>query len=253
MSLAKNRCENSSNAARALRSLPAFALAVLSIAVVGGAQAQSFKVFRPAAAGPAPAVIFVPGCSGFVAFGNVNSYEEKAQELQKAGYLVVFADYLRQLGQKDCTTITHDRAAGTIQEVAAWLRSQSDVDQRRISAIGWSFGGGALLSILASGNAAPFQKAVLFYPDCRNAKPVQSGTPTMVLLAGQDNVTPPSHCANLATGPGAAVVRSTSFPSARHGFDARGLPASYNYAHGTLGYNAEAAAVAWAQVNQFLK
>jgi dienelactone hydrolase len=234
--------------------LGSISLALLSaLFICQDALAQSFKSFRPSGSGPFPIVIFVSGCSGFVAMGSVNSYDEQAAALQRQGYLVVYADYLRRSGAKDCTAgMTHAKAAAEIGDAAAWAATQKDADPRRISVIGWSYGGGAVLAAMAATNSPPFQKAVLFYPDCRGAAPSRSAVSTLVLFAGMDDVTPPAQCQQVMSAMPPGSVRVTTYPSAKHGFDARGLPSSLRYAHGTVGYDAQVEQAAWAQVRAFL-
>src|SRR5438552_12933091 len=64
--------------------------------------AEPYRVFSPSGGTPSAAVLLVPGCSGFVATNGVNLYEERAGELQAAGYLVVFVDYLARRNLTDC-------------------------------------------------------------------------------------------------------------------------------------------------------
>jgi dienelactone hydrolase len=56
--------------------------------------AESLRVLSPSGGTEKPAVLLVPGCSGFVARNGFNLYDERATELQAAGYFVVFVDYL---------------------------------------------------------------------------------------------------------------------------------------------------------------
>src|SRR4051812_13575703 len=53
-----------------------------------------YRVLSPSGTGPHPAVLLVPGCSGFTALNGLNIYEQRAAALQAAGHVVVFVDYL---------------------------------------------------------------------------------------------------------------------------------------------------------------
>ena len=55
---------------------------------------EPFRTLSPAGDSPHPAFCSVPGCSGFVATNGANVYDERALELQAAGHLVVYADYI---------------------------------------------------------------------------------------------------------------------------------------------------------------
>jgi dienelactone hydrolase len=68
---------------------------VLSLALPAQTSAaELFRLLTPSGASRHPAVLLVSGCSGFIAVNGVNLYEERAAELQVAGYVVVFVDYL---------------------------------------------------------------------------------------------------------------------------------------------------------------
>jgi dienelactone hydrolase len=82
------------------------ALVVTFIAMDGTAAAQSYRTLSSLGGGTHPAVLLVSGCSGFVAFNGFNPYEDRAAELQAAGYQVIFVDYLGRYGLKDCAGIT---------------------------------------------------------------------------------------------------------------------------------------------------
>jgi dienelactone hydrolase len=219
--------------------------------------AQSgYKSFAPAGSGPFPAVVFVSGCSGFKPFGNVNMYDEKAEQLRREGYLVIFVDYLGRRGLANCAGKTiFDDAGKDVLEAARWLRSQPNVDRARINVIGWSYGGGVVLAALRqlAATESAFHRAVLLYPDCRPLQSIKARVPVLALFAGQDDVAPVAKCAPLATALPAGTFRHVTYESARHGFDARGLPAKTQYAYGTIGYDAQADRAAWAEISAFLK
>jgi dienelactone hydrolase len=224
------------------------AIAALALAAPGAAAADDFRTWVPDGAGPHPTVLFVSGCSGFTGARGINHYEEKAAELRREGYFVVFVDYLARAGLKNCLNgMTHEKAAEEVFRAAAWARPRAS----RIDVVGWSFGGGATIMALGQLDAAkpPFGRAVLIYPDCRRARGVEAKVPTLVLLAGNDDVMPAEDCEDLG-GP----VKKVTYPGTEHGFDSRGLPAKYQYPWGgTIGYDAEADRAAWAELRRFLE
>src|SRR6185503_2881218 len=86
--------------------LASLAASLLLACSQGSAEEQVFRMLSPAASGPHPAVLLVPGCSGFTATAGINHYEERAIELQAAGYAVVFVDYVRRRLQTNCAHVS---------------------------------------------------------------------------------------------------------------------------------------------------
>ena len=89
--------------------------------------AEPFRVLSPSKDAPNPTVLLVPGCSGFVARNGINHYEERASQLQAAGYFVVFVDYLSRRHLTDCAggrDVSHAEVAADILEAAAWIKGQ---------------------------------------------------------------------------------------------------------------------------------
>lgn len=209
----------------------------------------------PASAGNPPhaAVLLVPGCSGFTEVNGVNLYDERADELQAAGYAVVLVDYIGRRNLTDCGRISKAEVAKDIQDAAKWVGNQADIDGKRISVIGWSYGGGGVLAAMATGQPT-FAKAVLYYPDCRGAAPLPAtGASAVMFLGAIDDVARPALCEDVIKGTPPDRLRAIVYPGAHHGFDVRTLPQPRQYPFGTLGYNPEAARESWSTTLQFLK
>jgi acetyl esterase/lipase len=68
-------------------------LAPLLLGRIASAE-EPYRMLAPSGDAPHPAVLLVPGCSGFAGTNGTNTYEERAAELQAAGYVVVFVDYV---------------------------------------------------------------------------------------------------------------------------------------------------------------
>ena len=159
-----------------------------------------YKIFRPSGSGPHPAVIFLGGCSGYTPYFAPKHYEQVAEKFRAKGYLVVFADYLARLGKPNCMGVDALDAAGVLLEAAAWLKSQSSIDQAQITAIGWFFGGGAVLAAVNKFNTEQliFSRAIVYYPACGGLwgdwKPK---VPVLMLLGGADRITPIAACRRL--------------------------------------------------------
>jgi dienelactone hydrolase len=230
-------------------------------AAVLGAQmafaAEPFRMLSPARGTSNAAVLLVPGCSGFAARNGINHYEERASELQAAGYFVVFVDYLGRRHLMHCAggrDVSHAEVAADILEAAAWIKGQARVASDKISVIGWSYGGGGVLAALKAMPPGPplLAKAVTYYPDCRRAVPWSStGISVLMLMGAMDEVALPALCDRATKGAPPNNLHTVVYPNARHAFDVRGLPERAEF--GRLGYSAEAAKASWTAVLDFLR
>jgi dienelactone hydrolase len=235
---------------------PALYAALLALFLLDrtASAAESYRTLPPSGDVPHPAVLLVPGCSGFAATSGVNIYEERAAELQAAGYLVVFVDYVGLRMQNNCAHISQAEVSADIIEATAWVKDQSGVDASRISVIGWSYGGGGVLAALKAMPAAPpIAKAVMYYPVCRGAGPWSAGVAALMLLGGIDDIALPTLCEAVVKGMASDKLRAITYPNARHGFDMRGLPERADLPSGSPSYNAEAANASWLTVLSFLR
>ena len=217
-----------------------------------------YRIFRPDGPGPHPAVVFVSGCSGFKPAFAPNAYKRPAEQLRGLGFVVVWADYLGRRNLQSCAYggITPDEAGRDAVAAASWLRSQPYVDAKRITAMGWSYGGGAVLAALGSHSADQliFTRAIVYYPFCAGVGPWSNPIPVLVLRAGSDNVADHRLCESaLGTGSGKANVKIIDYPGAQHAFDWSELPPKMEYPFGTVGYHPQADAAAWAEVQRFLQ
>jgi len=216
-----------------------------------------YRTFRPNGAGPHPAVVLLSGCDGFAPPSAPALYERRAEHLRSLGQIVVFADYLGRRGLKTCAgPVTHEEAARDLLSATAWLRSRSDVDASRITAIGWSYGARAVLVALAKQTEpqATFSRAAVYYPDCRGLPPWKAPIPVLMLLGGDDDMTPARLCQEAAKGVVAtATVKIVVYPGAFHGFDVPELPPKMRYGFATMGYHPEAAVASGKELEQFLR
>ena len=233
----------------------AAALLLLSMPQLRAAEDEPYRVLLPTRDGPHPAVLLVPGCSGFNAVNGVNLYDERAEALRMLGYLVVFVDYLGRQHVTECRYVPRAEVGREILDAASWTRNRADVDPARVSVIGWSYGGGGVLTALAAMPAGTllFQKAVMYYPDCRSAKPwPDAGTTVLLLMGAADEVARPAACDPVVRAVPAGSLRAILYPNAFHSFDVRSLPERAQYPFGIIGYNPEAAKASWETVLEFL-
>jgi dienelactone hydrolase len=239
--------------------LAALAMSAIALGnVVARAQTSEYRTFQPAGPGPHPAVVFASGCSGFTPSVAPKAYERSAEQLRAQGYLVVFADYLGRRGLKSCASgrISLSEAGKDVVAAAMWLKSQQSVDAARISVLGWSYGGGAILTALAEHDQdrLGFSRVALYYPACPSLRPWKSAIPVLMLLAGADDVAPGDACEHvvkrLAT---PSSVKIVLYSGAQHAFDVSELPAKMTYQFGTIGHDPKAAAAAQQEVEKFLR
>jgi dienelactone hydrolase len=240
------------------------AMAILTGAA-GGARPSSsqqppgpYRVVRPGGQGPHPALLFVSGCSGFTPHEAPHHYGRLADEFTARGYVVIFVDYLGARGRDICGgMVSPGDVAGDILAAATYARARPFVRAAEIDVIGWSRGGSGVLAVIAAlpaGAAAPFRKAVAYYPECYMGTPWEARVPLLMLLGGKDDVSSTRACQELAKRLGGDVpVEVHVYPEARHAFDVPDLPPFVRRTRGgTLGYDPQAATAARAEVTRFL-
>jgi dienelactone hydrolase len=206
----------------------------------------------PAGSGPFPVVILVPTCSGFGGFtGRV--YDRFSQTFVEAGFAVSRVDFLAPRGLSLCLGGSPPRRVVSMRDVAVDIYRAIDalagnpaLDARRISLVGYSYGGGAILTALAGNDPAraKIHSVIVYYPDCAGLGPWSGSTPTLIFFGGADAVAPRAVCnAVMAQMPDTASIRIIEFPEAMHGFNFYLLPRSpgLNTIYGPMGYDPSAA------------
>ena len=228
----------------------------ISASVFAESKEGAYKIIRPDGPGPQPAVLFLPGCSGFSPGFAPEHYQLVAEKLRNKGYVVAFVDYLELHDKMDCLGLTTAEAAEDLLKAAAWLKSQPSIDSKRIAAMGWSFGGNAVLVAINKykKDQLGFSRAIVYYPACGGLWKWKAKIPVLMLLAGQDRVAPSDMCQDAAKdSANADMVKMIIYPDAQHGFDMSALPAEMFYEFGKIGHHKQAASAAWAEVERFLK
>ena len=240
----------------ASRLLFALVAAILALPVQGTRAADTYRVLSPPGGSSASAVLLVPGCSGFAGVSS-SLYQERATELQAAGYWVVFVDYLQRRNLTNCAggrDVSHAEVGKDILDAAAWAATLPSVASGNVFVIAWSYGGGGVLAALASieSGRAPIARAAMYYPDCRRSKPWSSTAVSVLMLLGaSDEVALPFLCDAVIKGAPPNTLRTVVYPGARHAFDVPTLPERAEF--GRIGFNAEAAQAAWRAVLEFLR
>ena len=215
-----------------------------------------FKILKPDGEGPFPAVMMVSGCSGFNTPIGRPHYDSVQARLRDMGFVVLRVDYLAARGKTKCDggAVPVADAARDVRAVAAFMQSQPYVKSGSINAIGWSFGGAAVLAGLSKNAQTAMDTVVAYYPSCRRVRPWKSGTPVLVLFGENDDVVSLDKCEQLFSElPDPDTVKLHTYPNAFHAFDFKGLPDKTEYRFGTIGYNEVAAKAAWNEVQRFVK
>jgi dienelactone hydrolase len=149
-----------------------------------------------------------------------------------------------------------------------WLKSQPDVDPRRVALVGWSNGGSTVLRTIHRPEwpLAPVA-AIALYPSCaaslRNER-YANAVPLLLLVGALDDWTPPQPCEDLArrlaSSTPAATVQLVSYADSYHGFDSstpvrtlKDIPSGVDGRSVRVGGNPAARADALGRIDQFLR
>lgn len=191
----------------------------------------SATLYRPAGAGPFPAVVLMHPCGGIHPF--VRSW---GQWFASTGYEAVVVDSFGPRGvtkvcdggRPDPRTRAYD-AYGAL----AFLRSRKEIDAARVAVIGWSHGGGAVLVSDERAfadtqiQAGSFRAVVALYPPCKLMPQSSVAAPLLLLLGDSDQWNPPAPCEQSA-----------------QALSAQGMPVSvYVYRGAAHGFSNEASSV----------
>lgn len=196
-------------------------------------------LYRPDGPGPFPAVVALHGCGGLGARGKLGArHADWAERLKSLGMIVLFPDSFGSRGLETQCLVTDRTVRPNRERVAdtyaarAYLQGRSDVRPDRVSLLGWSNGGSALLWTIAADKRPrdgrpDFHSAVAFYPGCRlvaqaaERRDWEPRLPLLVLIGEADTWTPAAPCRQLVklAGDSGKVAAIISYPGATHDFD----------------------------------
>jgi dienelactone hydrolase len=220
---------------------------------------KHYRLEKPEGTGPFPAVMLVPGCSGFHADFQKEFYNEIQKRLVELGYVTLRVNSLAARNATNCRTdmVMPQEGADDTYIAAEYLLQQPFVKKEAINIIGWSWGGAAALLTLRPPEGhtpIPFGAVVAYYPACDWIQKWDSDVPVLVLGGSLDNVAPHSKCEPLFSSlPDRNKPTVQIYDGAHHSFDNFLLPPEKEYMFGTLGYNESAAKSAWMEVTNFLQ
>lgn len=111
-----------------------------------------YRFVRPNGNGPFPAVLIVPGCSGFNHPRAPNAYNAYVERLRALGNVVFVVDYVSAEGIAEACggRLSSAKVAEYVSAAAGHVAGMPLVNRAEIRIIGWSLGGGGVLSALDS-------------------------------------------------------------------------------------------------------
>lgn len=197
-------------------------------------------MYRPEGNGPFPAVVALHGCDGLAGQNAPLSlrYRDWGERLSAGGFVVLFPDSFGSRGigaqcESQRSAASGRERAGDADAARHWLQQQNYVAADRVSLIGWANGGvAALWSVrpraMKKDSGPDFRSAVAFYPGCRRLRDTawSARLPTLILIGGRDDWTPPGACEQMVAGARGRTARASLvvYPDAYHEFDHPQLP-----------------------------
>ena len=220
-------------------------------------------VFRPAGAGPFPAIVMLHGRAGPYSSGAKGVYAAATLTLRhrvwgefwaERGYLALHVDSFGPRGYpqgfpagsyKERPAAVSEQTVRPLDAYGAleYLRGRGDVIADRIGAQGWSNGAMTLLATLADtapGITQPnrqtgFRAALALYPGCREQEKqsYRPYAPLLMLLASEDEEVSPAVCQRFAQQVIArgAPLEVVVYDGAQHNFDDPGSRRQANEAN----------------------
>ncbi|MBL8519880.1 MAG: dienelactone hydrolase family protein [Betaproteobacteria bacterium] len=166
-------------------------------------------IWKPAGAGPFPALVIVHSCGGLK-----QQLGYWRSEAIKRGYVAFIIDAFSARGAANCRPsipIPRTRGVKDILDAAAHIKTFPFVDRNKVGMIGFSWGattgliaGSRAYAAEAAPGREPVAATVSLYPNCF-APPfggtqgneflrADHATPTLLLMGELDTETPPSEC-----------------------------------------------------------
>ena len=218
-----------------------------AVSYKSGDETVNAVLYLPQGKGPFPALVVIHEWWG------LNDWvKEQASKLADQGYVALAIDLYRG---KVATTpdeaheimrgVPQDRATRDLLAAANYLRSQKNVDPKRVGSIGWCMGGGYSLDLAL--NDPMLKATVINYGHLATDEAALKKINASILgiFGGQDRGIPPADVNKFESQLKALgkTVEIHIFPDAGHGFE---------NPNNKQGYRAEDAAQAWKFTVDFL-
>lgn len=230
-----------------LFAMTALAAESRNVSYKSGDETVNAVMYTPQGKGPFPALVVIHE------FWGLNDWvKEQASKLADQGYVTLAIDLYRG---KVATTpdeaheimrgVPEDRANRDLLAASSYLRSQKNVDPKRVGSIGWCMGGGYSLNLAVSD--PQLKAAVINYghlaSDDATLKKINAAI--LGIFGGQDRGIPVADVNKFETQLKALgkTVEIHIFPDAGHGFE---------NPNNKQGYRADDAAQAWKLTVDFL-
>ena len=205
--------------------VPLPAVEVIDLPVVIDGQTYTGRLALPGSAGKHPAVLVAPEWWGLNAYA-----EQRARELAELGYVALAADLYGAPASNDFpTAVARSKPFYTkpalfsarLNPALAALRARPEVDGQRLAAIGFCFGGSAVLQLARDG--ADLKVAISFHGGLTTAAPAATDAvraKIIVCHGGADPFVPPADVAAFSQEMLAAHAawEFHSYPGAVHAF-----------------------------------
>jgi len=215
-------------------------------------------LYRPAGAGPFPAIVLAHPCSGVSEHTTV-----WGRLLASWGYATLAPDSFGPRGEKNVCgrgrVVTGQTRVADVAGALDWLNAQPFVRRNTIGLIGHSHGGWTTMrAVQASFGLAQsgLRAAVAYYPACQPQFDRDVAVPLLILIGDKDDWTPAENCRRLQaagfTQPG--LVEVVTYPNAYHSFDSQRADRTLTVADGKshrLGYDPIAGPDAEARTRAF--
>ena len=190
-------------------------------------KAISGALFKPAGAGPFPAVVYMIGCSGLNPPPIQAQLKSDIDHMLAKGMAILVVDSFTPRNEPEgiCANLNGEKAGqyfvrggNDALAAVAVVKAMPDIDAKRIFLVGFSFGAISALQAIESKNAASqnvgVAGVVAYYPFCYDG--VDPSVRTLVLIGENDDWTPAAKCQ--------AVTGKTNFelvvyPGATHVFN----------------------------------
>ena len=214
--------------------MPALAVGQTPVTLPGPGVELRGILYRPAGAGPFPAVVLLHGCSGLWGRNQepTASHAFWARHLRDHGFVALLLDSFGPRGETEICTQQQRRVRPGRERVEdawaaqRWLADTAFVDAERIFVLGWSNGGTTALHAALRrppAGSPGFRAAVAFYPGCgalAKAGPYRPAAPVLIQAGQVDDWTPAADCEALArSAPALPGVEIDVYPDAHHAFD----------------------------------